>query len=142
MYIAFNSASNIQSQIMADDGFGQLGFFILALLYFFMGLGSLMSTAFIKLLGTKTCLFIGGLGNVQWIFFTIMAVEQKNRFDNDGLQLPPSKLITFFLCLSTMLNGFTLGILWACANNFVAQCASEENRGFFFSYFWTFYMTS
>ena len=46
------------------------------------------------------------------------------------------------LYLSTMINGITVGILWACANNFVARCATNENKGFAFSFFWTFYMTS
>ena len=41
-----------------------------------------------------------------------------------------------------MINGFTVGVLWACANNYVARCASEENKGFAFSYFWSFYMCS
>lgn len=64
LYIAFNSAANLQSLIMSDDGFGQLGFYILALLYFFMGIGSLISTAVINKFGTKVCLIIGGVGNV------------------------------------------------------------------------------
>ena len=52
MYIAFNSASNLTSQIMNDDGFGQMGFYILAVLYLFMGIGSILSTAIIKKLGS------------------------------------------------------------------------------------------
>jgi MFS family permease len=46
------------------------------------------------------------------------------------------------LFLSTLINGLTVGILWAAANTFVASCASEESKGFFFGYFWSFYMTS
>ena len=49
---------------MMEDGFGQMGFYILAVLYLFMGIGSLVSTAIINKLGSKYCLIIGGLGNV------------------------------------------------------------------------------
>ena len=41
-----------------------------------------------------------------------------------------------------MINGFTLAILWTAANQYVASCASESNKGFYFSWFWTFYMFS
>ena len=46
------------------------------------------------------------------------------------------------LFAAAVVNGFSLGILWASANNYIADCASEENKGFFFSYFWAFYMAS
>jgi len=41
-----------------------MGFYILAVLYLFMGIGSLVSTAIINKLGSRYCLIIGGLGNV------------------------------------------------------------------------------
>jgi hypothetical protein len=44
--------------------------------------------------------------------------------------------------MCTAFNGLTVGILWASANSYVASCATEVNKGFFFSYFWCFYMTS
>lgn len=74
LYMAFNSAQNIQSKIMEEDGFDQLGFFILAVLYFFMGLGSLMSTAIINKYGNRWCLVMGGIGCVVWILSTLLAV--------------------------------------------------------------------
>ena len=90
MYIAFNSASNIQAVLMEEDGFGRLGFYILALLYLFMGIGSVISTAMINKWGYKVCLFIGGIGNVQWILSTIIAPEEKYRLRKDGAIRIPS----------------------------------------------------
>lgn len=49
---------------MDEDGFGQLGFYILAVLYLFMGIGSVLSTAVINKFGSRYCLILGGLGNV------------------------------------------------------------------------------
>ena len=44
--------------------------------------------------------------------------------------------------MGTVMNGLTVGILWASANQYIADCSSDENKGFFFSYFWSYYMTS
>ena len=73
LYIAFNSSANIQSSLMSNDGFDQLGFYLLAILYFFMGVGSLTSTAINNKYGTRACLIIGGCGNVIWILSSILA---------------------------------------------------------------------
>lgn len=64
LYIAFNSANNLESSLIETDGFGKLGFILLALLYLNMGIGSLLSTAVINKFGTKFCLIIGGIGVV------------------------------------------------------------------------------
>jgi len=54
----------------------------------------------------------------------------------------PIGVIYCGLLLSTIINGFTVGVLWASANQYIADCSSDSNKGFFFSYFWSFYMTS
>jgi len=106
-----------------------------------MGCGSLMSTAIMHKLGTKTCLVVGGIGNVQWILSTILAAEFQ-RVTDPNVPGDPHPLIVPALLLCTCINGLTVGVLWACANSYVADCASEDNKGFFFSYYWCFYMTS
>ncbi len=72
LYTAFFSAANLQAEIMETDGFGDLGYYILAILFFFMGMGSIISTAAMNKLGTKGCMVLGGLGNMIWIVATIM----------------------------------------------------------------------
>jgi hypothetical protein len=72
LYTAFMSASNLQTTIMEEDDYEELGYYILAVLYFFMGIGSLMSTGAINKLGTRGCLVLGGFGNVVWIASTIL----------------------------------------------------------------------
>lgn len=97
---------------MEENGFEQLGFYILAVLYFFMGLGSLLSTAIINKFGTRFCLVLGGIGNVQWIVSTLLAVYRKEILDY-GISI---MLVYAGLILSTVINGFTVGVLWASAN--------------------------
>ena len=79
---------------------------------------------------------------MQWIFVTILAVQQELKVNSTEEDDSPDLIITIILFISTIWNGLTVGILWACANNYVARCSSVKSRGFYFSYFWTFYMAS
>jgi len=97
---------------MEENGFKQLGFYILAILYFFMGIGSLMSTAIINKYGTRFCLMIGGLGIVVWILSSLLAVYDEEMVEK-GV---PMGIIYVGLFIGTIFNGFTVGILWASAN--------------------------
>jgi MFS family permease len=45
------------------------------------------------------------------------------------------------LILTAAINGSGAGILWVAQGNFIALCACEENKGFFNSYFWGFFMS-
>lgn len=138
LYMAQNSSANIQSVIMEENGFESLGFYILAVLYLFMGIGSLLSTAVINKFGTRFCLVMGGIGNIQWIVSTLLAIYQEKILEA-GV---PNGVIYAGLILATIINGFTVGILWASANQYIADCSTDYNKGFFFSYFWSYYMTS
>lgn len=84
-----------------------------------MGIGSLLSTALINKYGTKACLVLGGLGNVQWILSSILAAQFGELKELDETATP-HPLIAPCILLSTCLNGLTVGILWASANSFVA----------------------
>ena len=138
LYMAFNSCSNLQSSLLENDGFGPLGFYTLACLYFFMGIGSLMSTAIMNKIGTKGCLMAGGIGNVIWMLSNLLvAIRQEN-----GDMGIPFWLMVAIIFLGTIANGFTVGFMWAAANQYVADCAPHHYEGFFFSYFWSFYMAS
>jgi hypothetical protein len=39
-------------------------------------------------------------------------------------------------------SGFLGSLLWVAEGKYISECATEETRGFYFSYFWAFYMTS
>lgn len=64
---------NLQSYIMNLDGFGPAGFYNLAFLSLFCGLGSFLSTYVVNKLGIKYCLALSALGNSIWIYSTIFA---------------------------------------------------------------------
>jgi MFS family permease len=108
-----------------------------------MGVGSLISTAVNNKFGTKFCLVLGGSGNVIWILTTTLASKYQDAKTNDpDSWFANQQLIESFLFFSSMCNGLAVGILWSSANSYVASCANDHNKGFFFSFYWSFYMTS
>ena len=140
LYTALYSCANLQSTVLKDDGFGQLGFYILALLYLAMVFGAIVSTAVINKYGTKVCLVAGAIGTTVWIALTLFAARHQNIGRQNELQY--HEMVTWILIISTLVNGVTIGALWTAANTYVALCAARNNKGYFFGYFWCFYMTS
>ena len=55
------------SLVYEQDGLDDLGFYILAVLYFSIAVSSLMSTALLKKLGTYACLILGGFGHFCFV---------------------------------------------------------------------------
>ena len=51
-------------------------------------------------------------------------------------------LIETLLIVTGAINGAGAGILWVAQGKFLAECATDENKGFFNSYFWSFFMSS
>ena len=44
--------------------------------------------------------------------------------------------------MTSIINGFCVGILWSGLNQYIADLATEHTKGLFFSFFWCFYMSS
>ena len=51
-------------------------------------------------------------------------------------------LIKFLLIFAAVINGAGAGVLWVSQGAYVAECACDENKGFFNSFFWAFFMSS
>ena len=82
-------------------------------MYFFMGIGSIISTAIINKFETKKCLLMGGTGNVAWILSTLLAVFNQELEHEIGI---PDAIIYSGLFIAASINGFTVGIMWTSAN--------------------------
>ena len=41
-----------------------------------------------------------------------------------------------------MLDGFGDAVQWVAQGKYISDCATEKTKGFYFSYFWTYYMSS
>ena len=43
---------------------------------------------------------------------------------------------------ASLLNGFAMGVVQPASGTYIAECATESNKGFYFAFFWSFYMGS
>lgn len=46
------------------------------------------------------------------------------------------------LFLGSVLAGFGQAIMWVAQGEYISQCASDENKGFYIGFFWSWYMGS
>lgn len=46
------------------------------------------------------------------------------------------------MLLTSCVAGFTTGLLWTSQGVYIAECATEETKGFYFGFFWTMYTFS
>ena len=67
LYTAFNTAQNIQTEALEEDGFGKLGFWAIAVLYLSIAVGCLFSTWIMNRIGDIKCMALGSLMNTPWI---------------------------------------------------------------------------
>lgn len=99
---------------MDEDGYGDLGFYVLAVLNIFMCIGAILSTAAINKFGTKLCLVFGGIGNSLWIFLSLLPVGKDEGFSK--LQGLGNGAIYTIMIIAAIINGLAMGDLWASAN--------------------------
>jgi len=112
-------------------------------MYLFVAIGSMFSTVIMNKLGPIKCMAVGSLFNIPWILCFALAGL---RGDYEGSSPLPTYLSTGFITaaviLLSCLNGLGQAIQWVGQGKYMSDCATEETKGFFFSYFWAFYQAS
>ena len=141
LFIAFNSAANISAQALENNGFGGLGFYTMATLYLVYALCSLFSSFLVNKLGDKSSLFLSGLCYAFWIFCFLPAAFYPDNKDSSSFIFNRT-FINFLSLFSAAVNGFGSSVLWVAQGKYVGECANDQNKGFFFGYFWAFFTGS
>ncbi len=78
LFIAYNSAINLQATVMEQSGFGQLGFYNLALISIVCAFSCPASSFIIKKVGgVPQALVIGALGNGLFILASVLPALKK-----------------------------------------------------------------
>lgn len=94
----------------------------MSILYIFIGIGSLISSAIVKKIGIKKALFIGALGHLSFVVSQILPawtadnpinqINSPTRFQNFKIFLQNIKFIKFTMIIAVILNGFGAAIIW------------------------------
>ena len=67
--------------------------------------------------------------------------EKKGHSVNDKWYFSESFYAALNLTISAV-SGFLGSLLWVSEGKYISDCATDETKGFYFSYFWAIYMTS
>jgi len=81
------------------------------------------------------------LMNLPFILCLILpALKTQHLQDNSWYYDTP--FVYSVILVTSVANGFAMGIVQPASGNYIAECATEETKGFYFAFFWSFYMGS
>ena len=136
LFIAFNSADNLAAKVLRADSFSELGLYSMSALYLVFAFTGFFSAALVHSLGIKRSLFIGGLCYSLRIAAFLLPALYVSHPEMDRVKIEVA------IVLSAVVNGWGSGILWVAQGKYVAECATDKSKGFFFSYFFAIFMLS
>ena len=144
LFTAFATCQNFASKVLSDDGFDNIGFTTLAVLYLVFSLCSFLSTAIVNKIGNiAVSMSLGGLCYSFWIVCFLLPSFYSQADDRDNLPWILNKtLIQWLLIITAGINGAGAGVLWTSQGKFISECATDENKGIFNSIFWAFFMSA
>jgi len=125
---------------LKDDGFDNFGFMSVAVLYLFYGVFSLLSPAIVNKMGKMNiAMSTGAMCYSFWIVCFLLPSYYAQDTDEQKPWILNKNLIKSMIVLTAAINGIGAGILWTAQGKFISECACEENKGFFNSYFWAIF---
>lgn len=120
LFIAYNSAINLQATVMQQSGFGQLGFYSLALVSLMCGFSSLSASFIIKKVGgVSRSLLIGALASAVFILVSVLPALKKQQGESDSIFLS-NGFIYASMVISAIICGFGQAILWTSQGLYVS----------------------
>lgn len=150
LFIAFNSAQNIITEVTSQNGYGAFGFRELGIMHLATAITALFSSVIVGKLGLGRSLFIGSLGFLTFLIAQIFpnwSHEDQAKKDEEHKGSVPVFLqsdgfVYILCCISMVLNGCGASILWVAQGKYFSKCATNESRGFYFGLFWSIYQGS
>ena len=87
---------------------------------------------------------LGAFGYVFWILcFILVAFYAQYKEDHPGKEpsgILDKRLIKILIYIASCITGLGAAVVWVAQGEFVSECACDENKGFYNSYFWFFFM--
>ena len=120
---------------MIAHGYSYIGFHSLAVMYLTWGIGSIFSSKIIKMMGIKKAIVICSLLTSLWIFGAILPIHKAENPSKDSFYLN-EKFIYVVITILSLANGFFTSPFWVAILKQIYSFSSEDNIGFYLSYFW------
>ena len=134
MYVALYSAQNISAVLFEKDGFQHLGYYSNALAYFSEGFGSIFCVFVIMKFGATKSMSRFATMNIPFIACLVLPALKSMNHDSDSVFLSET-FVYIAVILTSMLNGFAMGMTQPASGNYIAECSTEETKGFYFAFF-------
>lgn len=124
------------AKVFDELGFGDFGFYSLAVRYFVFGLACFFSTSIVKKFGSRISLIFTALCFSLFIASFVLAsmpIEYPELKDRWYLN---ENFIKCVHMVCSAVSGFAASILWVAAGRYHSTCASSKNKGLFNAVFW------
>ena len=128
--------------MLEDDGFGKLGFYSNAIIYFGIGLGCLVSTGIMSKIGEIKSMVLGSFMCVPFMATFLIPAMKKESYHGSDAWIFSNNIVFVCIMLFSFLHGLAEALLFVAQGKYIADCATETNKGFFYSFHWAFYMMS
>jgi MFS-type transporter involved in bile tolerance (Atg22 family) len=93
-----------------------------------------------KIGGVKSMAYFALL-NIPFIAALLLPALKAEDMESDRW-ITSSTFVYPVILVTSLLNGFGQGVVQPASGNYIADCANEDNKGFYFALFWSFYMGS
>ena len=114
---------------MEQDGFGKLGFYSLGVQAVFQGIGSLLSTALVRKIGSlKKSMVLGAMMNSLWVLQSIIPAmrdrDQKRGIDVNAFWYYSEGFYMATNLFISAISGFFGSLLWVAEGKYISDCAT------------------
>jgi MFS family permease len=137
LYSAVNPAQNLLPSVLKYDGFGNMGFYTMALYYFSFGVFSFLATPIVRKFGDKWSIIVGCITYVLMIAADIFPALAQDNPDSAWAGKPMYGFTYFLLLFTAFLNGFGASLLYVAQGKYLSEAATPRNIGLFQSVNWT-----
>ena len=145
LFISYSSiypGQSFAAKSFKDEGFEDLGFLLICVIYLTMGLCSFFSPAIINIIGSKELGIRIGCFSYFLYTSTFMLPVLHNRYkqENSTDDVPfylDRDFIQGAVVFGALVNGLGAGIQHSSLGNYISECACEENKGFYNAFFFS-----
>ena len=109
MYLAVYSVQNIQSLLLSQDGYGQLGFYSNAVAYLGQLFGSLLAVSLMEKLGDTKTMVVGSSCCIPYIVCMLIPAFKSVDMSNTNWYFSTT-FVYVVLCILSTINGFGEGV--------------------------------
>lgn len=109
---------------MKDFGYGNLGFYNIAVLFLVYAIGSFFSTAMVNKMGIKFGLTLGAILKTLWVLAAVVPAYGSLSTDKDYWLYSRDFIFPFQLTMSAIC-GIGNSLVWPAQGKYIADCANE-----------------